>query len=270
MEAEIFGLETLSAQGSSLTKVGLLEKAHTGTLFLDEVSFLPQAAQARLIHYLKKGEFFRVGGNKPVRVDVRLFSGTSFSKDRLLQGNSFSSDLFYRLNVESIVIPPLFERRQDIALLAKSFISALAAAQNTSPKNLSVEAQAILEAYSWPGDIQQFKNVLEWMLITSLSTKSDCLGLEELPPEVLHGNPFLKSWSEQSINMASLPIKKAREIFEREYLQTQLKRFNGHISKTARFVGLDRASLHRKLKTLRIQSMDGYESEMDNSTNIPL
>ncbi|GHS93224.1 sigma-54-dependent Fis family transcriptional regulator [Alphaproteobacteria bacterium] len=267
IEAELFGLEIINTNEKAAQKIGLLEQAHHGTLYIDEVSLLPPSAQARLSSFFQNATFQRLGGNQPIRVDVRVLSGTSQTEETLLKGKALASDLFYRLNVASVKIPPLAERTRDLALLSKSFLSALAAAQNTPQKNLMPEALAILESYSWPGDIQQFKNVLEWMLITSISTKADCLGIPELPPEILQGNNFLKSWDKQSLAFASLPIKEAREAFEREYLQEHLKRFEGHISQTAKFIGMDRAALHRKLKMLGIHSSDtpdAAENEEDD------
>jgi two-component system nitrogen regulation response regulator NtrX len=264
IEAEIFGLEFPRMESAVVPKkIGLLEHAHKGTLFIDEMSLLPPAAQTRLACFLHKGEFVRLGGTQKNQLNVRILVGTSQTEEELLQHPSFSKDLYYRTHVSTLILPPLAERARDIGLLAKSFLTALAASQNTAPKQLTESALAILESYPWPGDIQQFKNALEWMLITSLSTQSDCLDVDGLPPEIIQGNEFMKLRTNKSASIASLPIKEAREIFEKEYLLSQLRRFNGQVAQTAKFIGMDRASLYRKLKNLGILAeKDRFEENL--------
>lgn len=255
IEAELCGFEPLSDRAQSSEKprkIGLLERAHGGTLFLDEVSLLPSSAQANLIHFLQHGNFVRMGQPQPVSVDVRLIVGTSQSDQELFDSPTFAKDLYYRFNAASVTIPPLSTRTRDIALLSKQYLGAIANAQSIPFKNLSEEALAMLEAYPWPGDVQQLKNVLEWSLILASNNGSSLIELSDLPPEIIQGNNFSKAWQQHSTVMATLPIKEAREIFEREYLQSQIKRFNGNISQTAKFIGMDRAALHRKLKALEI------------------
>lgn len=260
IEMELFGFEPLSREQTDAgtgregetRKIGLLEKTHGGTLFLDEISVLPSSVQAHLIHFLQHGNFVRMGHPQSVSVDVRLIVGTSQSDIELLNSPTFSNELYYRVNSASITVPPLPERTRDIALLAKQFLSAIASAQSIPVKQLSEEALAILESYPWPGDVQQLKNVLEWSLIVATNNGSPLIGLDDLPPEIIKGNEFTKAWQKKSSVMATLPIKDAREVFEREYLQSQIKRFNGNISQTAKFIGMDRAALHRKIKMLDI------------------
>lgn len=249
---ELFGLETVQEDSSTPRKIGLIEKAHGGSCFIDEIGALPQAVQNKLVAFLQHSQFSRVGGSTPVTVDVRLLVGSSQSYEDLLKNEDFSNDLFYRLNTFSVNIPPLIERSRDLALLAKQYLAAISAAQNLPVKSVSESALSLLENYPWPGDIQQLKNVLEWSLIMSSSRSSASIEREDLPPEILQGNEFSKSWNQKSSEMASLPMKEARETFEREYLLAQIKRFQGNITQTAKFIGMDRTALHRKLKQLGV------------------
>ena len=254
IDSDLFGLETISSDNSVPRKIGLLEHAHGGTLFIDEISFLSQTSQSKLINFLHANSFSRIGGHSLVDVNVRIICGSSFSKDEILKHGSFKSDLYYRTSVVSVEIPNLSDRSQDIPLLAKHFLSAIAASQNVVVKNFSTEALSVLESYPWPGDIQQFKNVIEWIVIMNSDINSKVIEIDDLPAEIIQGNEFSKSWGAKTAQIASMPIKDAREIFEKEYLHTQLKRFNGHISQTAKFIGMDRASLHRKLRSLGLTS----------------
>lgn len=257
LEAELFGLETLTHEENDRRKIGLLENAHGGTLFIDEIGGLPPAVQTRLVHFLLHKKFLRVGGQQPVRVDVRIISGASQKIPSLLADGNLREDLISRLGVVCVDVPPLAERTRDIALLAKHFISAIATAQNVSAHPLSPQALAILESYPWPGDVQQFKNILEWVLIMINGTPaSDPIAVDDLPPEIICGNDFVNNWNKKVSSMTLMPIKEAREAFERDYLWSQLKRFGGHISQTAKFIGMDRASLHRKLKALGLSADD--------------
>ncbi|MDR2464127.1 MAG: sigma-54 dependent transcriptional regulator [Holosporales bacterium] len=259
IETEIFGLETTSTEKNIPRKIGLLENANNGTLFIDEVHSLVPSIQARLAKFLHQSEFFRIGGSTAVKVDVRLIVGSSKTDSELLKSETFSKDLYYRTHVVSISIPPLVDRLNDIALLSRQFLIAYASAQHLQVKNLSSGALSILESYQWPGDIQQLKNVLEGSLIISASNGSNCIEVNDLPPEVFQKNQFAQSWNKRNAAIVSLPIKEARDEFEREYLSAQLKRFNGNISQTAKFIGMDRAALHRKLKNLLLKTDDTDE-----------
>ncbi|MDR1597972.1 MAG: sigma-54 dependent transcriptional regulator [Holosporales bacterium] len=261
IDAELFGLDIINVDDQVPRKIGLVERAHNGTLFIDEISALPMGAQAHLMQFLYNGEFTRIGGTAVISANVRVITGSSQSVDELLNNKDFSTDLFYRTHVVSVSIPPLSSRTCDIALLAKQFLAAIAMAQNIPVKNLTPDALAVLESYSWPMDVQQLKNVLEASLIIATSNGSTCISIEDLPPEVLHGGQFVQSWDKKSATIACLPIKEARDAFEREYLIAQLKRFGGHISQVSKFIGMDRAALHRKLKHLGISSADSFENE---------
>lgn len=273
IETELFGFEPLSPEqtdtgtgrGGESRKIGLLERAHGGTVFLDEISVLPGSVQAHLAHFLQHGNFVRMGHPQPVSVDVRLIVGTSQQDAELLNTPTFSKNLYYRVNAASVTVPPLSERTRDIALLAKQFLAAIASAQNIPVKQVSEEALTILESYPWPGDVQQLKNVLEWSLIVATNNGSPLIGLDDLPPEIIKGNEFTKAWQKKSATMATLPIKDAREVFEREYLHSQIKRFNGNISQTARFIGMDRAALHRKMKALDVGGRVGIRGSAEDA-----
>jgi two-component system nitrogen regulation response regulator NtrX len=256
IEVDLFGLETMYADEHTPRKIGILENAHNGTLFIDEISNLSMGAQVRLIKFLQDSEFTRTGGSTTISVNVRIITGSSKSPDELLGSPDFSADLYYRTHVISLAIPPLSSRREDIALLSKHFLSAIATSQNIPLKNLSAEALALLESYSWPGDIQQLKNVLEGSLILSINNDSSSIDIDDIPAEILKGNQFSQEWDKKGATIASLPIKEARDAFEREYLLAQLKRFGGHISHMSKFIGMDRTALHRKLRSLGISSSD--------------
>jgi two-component system nitrogen regulation response regulator NtrX len=256
IEVELFGLETIYADEHSPRKIGMLENAHNGTLFIDEIPSLPMSAQIRLIKFLQDSEFTRTGGSTSISVNVRIITGSSKSPDELLGSADFSTDLYYRTHVTSISIPPLSSRRGDLALLSKHFLAAIAAAQNIPLKNLTADALTLLESYSWPGDIQQLKNALEGSLILSINNGSMSINVDDIPAEVLKGNQFSQEWDKKSATISSLPIKEAKDAFEREYLLAQLKRFGGHISHMSKFIGMDRTALHRKLRNLGISVSD--------------
>jgi two-component system nitrogen regulation response regulator NtrX len=253
----IFGIETINSDENTPRKIGLLERANDGTLFIDEISLLEKSDQTRLSQFLQDGAFTRIGSTKSVKINVSIIAGTTKADDDLLADANFLNDLYYRVNAMSVTIPPLFERTRDIALLAKQFLSVISSANNIQCKSLDAEALPLLESYGWPGDVQQLKNVLEWSLIMSMNNGSDCITVADLPPEIIHGNEFAKAWEQKSATLAALPIKEAREEFEKEYLLSQIKRFNGNISQTAKFIGMDRAALHRKIKLLDVKIDDG-------------
>ncbi|MDR0631121.1 MAG: sigma-54 dependent transcriptional regulator [Holosporales bacterium] len=256
IEVELFGLETIRSDDHTPRKIGLLENAHNGTLFIDEISNLSMGAQARLLKFLQTSEFTRTGGSTPVSVNVRILTGSSRTPGELLNSDDFFPDLYHRTHVTSVSVPPISSRREDIALLSKHFLSAIAAAQNIPIKSLSAEALALLESYSWPGDVQQLKNVLEGSLILAINNGSNSINVDDIPAEILLGNEFSQEWDKKGPTIAFLPIKEAKDAFEREYLLAQLKRFGGHISHMSKFIGMDRTALHKKLRNLGIHAND--------------
>ncbi|WAT18331.1 sigma-54 dependent transcriptional regulator [Aurantiacibacter sp. MUD11] len=249
-ESELFGEE---ADGK-LVRPGLLELADGGTLYLDEVADMPESTQARILRVLTDQSFVRVGGNRQVGVDVRVVSSTARDLLAEIEEKRFREDLFYRLNVVPIAIPPLSERRDDIPALAEHFFTRYAREQGLEPPTIAPEALAALQAYDWPGNVRQLRNVIERTVILAPREEFGTITPDMLPPEVTGGS------DESGGGMSTLmgvPLREARESFEREYLRIQIRRFSGNISKTAGFIGMERSALHRKLKLLGMNERNG-------------
>ena len=254
-EAELFGEE---ADGS-LLRPGLLETADGGTLYLDEVADMPLSTQARILRVLTDQAFVRVGGNRQIRVDVRVVSSTSRNLEEEIDAGRFREDLFYRLNVVPILVPPLAERRDDIPALAGHFFARYARDQGIPPPEVGQDAMAALQAYEWPGNVRQLRNVVERTIILAPRDRLAIIQVDMLPAEIL--NERIQSDSRLSALMA-VPLREARENFEREYLKVQIRRFSGNISKTAGFIGMERSALHRKLKLLGMgERREGEDEE---------
>jgi two-component system nitrogen regulation response regulator NtrX len=242
-EQELFGEE---ADGK-LVRPGLLELADGGTLYLDEVADMPLSTQARILRVLTEQSFVRVGGNRQIAVDVRVVSSSSRDLTSEMEQKNFREDLFYRLNVVPVAIPSLAERRDDIPALADHFFTRYAAEQGIPPPEISVDAIAALQAYDWPGNVRQLRNVVERTVILTPRDRLTTIEADMLPSEVTGGR--LSGGTGISAMMGA-PLREARESFEREYLTIQIRRFSGNISKTASFIGMERSALHRKLKLL--------------------
>jgi two-component system nitrogen regulation response regulator NtrX len=242
-EAELFGEES----EGNLLRPGLLETADGGTLYLDEVADMPLSTQARILRVLTDQAFVRVGGNRQIRVDVRVVSSTSRNLEEEIASGRFREDLFYRLNVVPIQVPPLSERRDDIPALVGHFFARYAREQGIPPPDVGQEAMAALQAYDWPGNVRQLRNVVERTIILAPRDRLATIEADMLPAEIL--SERIQSDSRLSALMA-VPLREARENFEREYLKVQIRRFSGNISKTAGFIGMERSALHRKLKLL--------------------
>ncbi len=242
MENELFGVE----EEGNIKKTGVFEQAHGGTLFIDEVADMPQNTQAKILRILTDQTFERVGGNKKVLVNVRVISATSRDLREQITNNLFREDLFHRLSVVPVQVPPLIQRREDIPALVYQIMNQLSIAMGILPKNTDADAMAALQNHEWPGNVRQLRNVVERLLI--MSADSETITMDMLPPEVISDTSVVRP----SINneIMSLPLRDAREKFEREYLKLQVSRFNGNISKTAEYVGMERSALHRKLKSL--------------------
>ena len=245
VEEELFGVEN---EDGTVLKTGLLESAHNGTLYLDEVADMPAETQGKLLRLLVEQRFHRLGGSQDVQVDVRVI--TSSSHDLLIdvESGKFREDLFHRLNVMPLEAPSLSERREDIPLLVEHFISQLAASTGLPAREIGADAMAALQAHDWPGNVRQLRNNVERLLILATGEPGQPITLATLPPEV----SVVRSsgGAAESEKMISMPLRDAREHFEREYLQAQIDRFDGNISRTASFVGMERSALHRKLKSL--------------------
>ena len=242
-EQELFGEE---ADGK-LIRAGLLEMADGGTLFLDEVADMPASSQARILRVLTEQAFVRVGGHRQLRVDVRVVSATSRDLEKEIAERRFREDLFYRLNVVPVSIPALAERRDDIPALADHFFARYAADHGVSPPAVSSEALAAMQSYDWPGNVRQLRNVVERTIILAPRERLARIDLDMLPSEIVTSDV---SGNGHPTSLMAVPLREARESFEREYLKVQIRRFSGNISKTATFIGMERSALHRKLKLL--------------------
>ncbi len=242
-EQELFGEE---AEGK-LVRAGLLEMADGGTLYLDEVADMPLSTQARILRVLTDQAFVRVGGHRQIRVDVRVVSSTSRNLEIEIAERRFREDLFYRLNVVPVAVPSLAERRDDIPALVDHFFARYASDQGLAPPEIAVEAMAAMQSYEWPGNVRQLRNVVERTVILAPRDRLHRIEVDMLPAEVVservEGNSRMSS-------LMGVPLREARENFEREYLKVQIRRFSGNISKTAGFIGMERSALHRKLKLL--------------------
>ena len=248
LEKTLFGFE--ASDGSK--EIGALEKANGGTIYLDEVAEMPLNLQGKLLKFLVEKKINRLGSNKQLDVDVRVISSTNQDLTEKIKTKKFREDLFHRLNVVPIKIPSLAERIDDIPVLAKYFVEQLSSSNGFAHREFTNEALSFLQGMNWPGNIRQLRNLVERVLI--LGNPSEKISSDEL---ILRG-PKAKDSSEKmnliSSELASMNLREAREIFERDYLKLQINRFGGNISKTAAFVEMERSALHRKLKSLGINS----------------
>lgn len=242
-EHELFGEE----QDGRLLRAGLLEMADGGTLYLDEVADMPLSTQARILRVLTEQSFVRVGGTRQIGVDVRVVSSSARDLGKEMEDKRFREDLFYRLNVVPVAIPSLAERRADIPALAEHFFTRYASEQGLPAPRISDDAMAALQAYDWPGNVRQLRNVVERAIILTPREELETIETEMLGTEVTEGRTGATS---AMTSLMGAPLREARESFEREYLAVQIRRFSGNISKTASFIGMERSALHRKLKLL--------------------
>ena len=249
LEIELFGTEA-GSEGAP-RKIGTFERAHGGTLFLDEVADMPLETQGKIVRVLQEQTFERVGGAHRVEVDVRVVASSNRDLAAEIGAGRFREDLFYRLSVVPIRVPPLRERREDIPLLARHFMARGAEATRLSPREFGEDSMAALQAYTWPGNVRQLRNVIEGLLIMAPGEAREPVRAEMLPNEITAIAPTVVKWDKGS-EIMTLPLRDAREVFEREYLLAQVTRFGGNISRTAAFVGMERSALHRKLKSLGV------------------
>lgn len=244
MENVLFGSETPE---NGIEK-GLLEEANGGIIYFDEVADMPSGTQSKILRVLVDQTFTRVGGSEKISVDLRVISSSSRDLEAEIAAGTFREELFHRLNVVPIDVPALEKRREDIPLLAEAFIAQFNKVQGLPLRKLSDDATAMLQTLAWPGNVRQLKNVIERVLILGDGTAE--ISADELPEQSAQGEDDGHSILSPSI--ATLPLREARELFEREYLLTQINRFGGNISRTATFVGMERSALHRKLKSLGV------------------
>lgn len=248
MEIALFGTEGSPGQSR---KTGALEEAHRGILYLDEIGEMPRETQNKILRVLVEQQFERVGGSKRVKVDVRIISSTAYDLEKMIGENRFREDLFHRLAVVPVKVPQLSDRREDIPFLVDTFMRQICEHAGIRPRKIGDDALAILQAHDWPGNLRQLRNNIERLLILAQSDGRDSpITADMLPADVLDTMPKVSSTGDQHI--MTLPLREAREMFERDYLIAQINRFGGNISRTAEFVGMERSALHRKLKTLGV------------------
>ncbi|MGL4824631.1 MAG: sigma-54-dependent transcriptional regulator [Alphaproteobacteria bacterium] len=248
-EEELFGVE-----GNKLTpqKLGVLEQAHGGTLLLDEVTDMPLLTQGKILRVLQEQMFTRLEGSRPIQVDIRILASTRMDIPSLLSKGLFREDLYYRLNVVPLQIPSLRKRREDIPLLLDYCMETAAAAFGVPSRAFSKEALAALQTYDWPGNVRELKNTIERLLIMAPGEPGEEIRLDMLPPEMGGLAPTMVE-KDRATEILGLPLKQAREVFEKQYLSAQISRFGGNVSQTADFIGMERSALHRKLRSLHVR-----------------
>ena len=239
IEEELFGLE----ENSRIIKQGFFEQANNGTLFIDEIGDMPIQTQSKILRVLTDSSFYRVGSNKPVNVNARLLCSSTENLEKLVENGNFRMDLFHRLNVVSITLPKLSDRTQDIDELIEYFSKIYSTNANSNTSDLRDYIKTNYMNYDWPGNVRELRNIVERYCI--------------IGGKITENKEQLDSGF-NSKNVISMPLKNARRIFEKNYLESQIQRFNGNISKTASFIGMERSALHRKLKQLGI-SIDSKE-----------
>src|SRR5450432_42441 len=249
MEIELFGVD--QSNGSDGRKAGALEEAHGGTLFVDDIADLPRETQNKILRVLVDQTFQRVGGNAKIAVDVRIVSSTARNLEAAIAEGAFREDLYHRMSVVPIRVPPLAERREDIADLVYYFMEQISQSSGLSKRIIGEDALAVLQSHDWPGNVRQLRNNVERLLILASGDADSVVTASMLPPDVGSMVPNMPNGNGGE-HLMGLPLREAREVFEREYLVAQISRFGGNISRTAEFVGMERSALHRKLKALGI------------------
>jgi two-component system nitrogen regulation response regulator NtrX len=253
-ETELFGVEAGAEGEGSPRRVGVLERAHGGTLLLDEISEMPMETQSKIARVLQEQSFERVGQNGAagkVKVDIRVITTTARDLADQIAAGRFREDLFYRLAVVPLRVPSLRERREDIPALAAYFLARAEETSGLPARALASDAIAALQAHDWPGNIRQLRNVMDWLMIMRSNETTDFFRAEHLPTELAAHAPRALA-IDPAADLMALPLREARDVFETQYLQAQLLRYGGNISRTANFVGMERSALHRKLKQLGI------------------
>ncbi len=249
MEVELFGVE--QSNGEYQRKAGALEEAHGGTLFLDEVADMPRETQSKILRVLVDQTFQRVGGMTKVNVDVRIVSSTTRNLEIEIAEGRFREDLYHRLSVVPIRVPPLSDRREDIPELVEYFMDQISIATGLPRRKIGADAMAVLQSHIWPGNVRQLRNNVERLMILAGGDPDATITADMLPQDVGSMVPAMPT-GHNGEHIMGLPLREAREVFERDYLIAQISRFSGNISRTAEFVGMERSALHRKLKALGV------------------
>jgi two-component system nitrogen regulation response regulator NtrX len=254
-EEELFGIEAGTDPVAQPRRAGVLERAHNGTLLLDEVADMPLETQGKIVRALQEQGFERIGGATRVKVDVRVIATTNRDLQAEIAGGRFREDLYYRLAVVPLKVPALRDRRDDVPTLARHFMERSGATSGMAPRDLAEDALAAMQAYEWPGNVRELRNLIDWLQIMAPGDAKEPIRAEMLPPQVGAAAPAMLKL-DRSSEIMTLPLREARELFEKQYLEAQLLRFGGNISRTANFVGMERSALHRKLKFLGVHAED--------------
>ncbi len=249
MEVELFGVE--QSNGEYQRKAGALEEAHGGTLFIDEVADMPRETQSKILRVLVDQTFLRVGGMTKVNVDVRIVSSTTRNLEAEIAEGRFREDLYHRLSVVPIRVPPLSDRREDIPELVEHFMDQISLSTGLPKRKIGTDAMAVLQSHIWPGNVRQLRNNVERLMILAGGDPDATITADMLPQDVGSMVPAMPT-GHNGEHIMGLPLREAREVFERDYLIAQISRFSGNISRTAEFVGMERSALHRKLKALGV------------------
>ncbi|MCH8001784.1 MAG: sigma-54-dependent Fis family transcriptional regulator, partial [Proteobacteria bacterium] len=249
LELELFGCEAGIDGPGAPGRTGTFERADGGTLLLDEVADMPRETQGKIVRVLQDQSFARMGGDRHVEVDVRVIASTNRDLAKRIAEGRFREDLFYRLSVVPLRVPALSHRREDIPALIRHFMARAAKVAGLPLRRIGEDAIATLQAYDWPGNVRQLRNVIDWILIMAPGGYEDLVCSEMLPPDIGSIAPSGPD-GEAGAEMMALPLREARGVFERQYLEAQVMRFGGNISRTAGFVGMERSALHRKLRSL--------------------
>jgi len=255
LEAEVFGVEAGSDAAAQPRRAGVLERAHGGTLLLDEVSDMPLETQGKIVRALQDQTFERLGGSARVKVDVRVLATSNKDLQGEIAAGRFREDFYYRLAVVPLKVPALRDRCEDVPVLAGYFMARSAETSGMPIRELSTDTLTALQAYEWPGNVRQLRNVVDWLLIMAPGTAADPVRADMLPPEIGASVSAVLN-VDPAADIMGLPLREARDLFETQYLQAQLMRFGGNISRTAGFVGMERSALHRKLKQLGVNSSE--------------
>jgi two-component system, NtrC family, nitrogen regulation response regulator NtrX len=250
LEENLFGVD----KGPDLApRVGALEEAHGGTLYLDEVADMPLATQAKILRVLLEQTFQRVGATKKTKVDVRIISSTARNLQTMIDNQTFREDLYHRLGVVPVAVPGLSERREDIPGLIEYFSKTYSAASGQAGKRFANDALAVLQTRNWTGNVRELKNIVERILILASGESGEEISAAQLPPEPVASAVPSGFGGE---HLLALPLRDAREAFERDYIAAQLSRFGGNISRASQFIGMERSALHRKIKSIGLHAKD--------------
>ena len=241
IESELFGHEKGSFTGAFERKQGKFELAHEGTLFLDEIGDMSLATQSKVLRIIETQEFQRVGGSKNIKVDVRIIAATNKDLREEVKKGNFREDLLFRLNVIPIIVPPLRERKEDIPELVDYFLEYFAAEYGQKPKKITPDGLGMLQAYDWPGNIRELKNVIERFVIMN-------------PSNSITAKNILIGESTRSDYFAFNTLKEARDAFEKDFIAKKLEENNWNISKTSEILDIERSNLHRKIKVYEIKT----------------